>query len=1079
MKPMRYAHNDGHTDLCYDDSGRYILTCGTDGDVRIWDGIDDDDAVSHRVGDRAFAIAFKNERFFTATDANSVQACKFPDGMPDGLVTRFTAPINHMVFNAAGSVMVAGSSDFTVKVVEVENSRHKVYRGHKAPVLSIALDPKEQLVASSSCDGTVQVWSVDDQAEVKTLPLLDKCSDVSLAKSLCRMCWSPNGEFVFVPVGKGIHMFARENWELVDKIVHDDIPGTINVLSLSPDGHHIAAGCIDGVIAVVDWQKRKVVKKHRHERGLTITSLAWNPSNKHHVAFCDGEGQLGLLEVLQASSQGDSGEPASGMEGVFDDDDDMLIQASSKVMGEIDDDDTDSIDLGAIKKSMMPLIMGDDDSNASGSVTGATGEETEGAAPPRPVAPIVVEGFKPTPLQKAFQSGSTPLHLSSRFMKWNSIGIIRQYNTDDESSIDIEFHDTATHHAMHITNTSDFTMADLSAHAVVLATASDEECNSKLTCMHFGSWDSAKEWSVIMPEGETVQAVTAGEGWIAAATSSRMVRIFTVAGVQRSTFTLPGPVVCLTAHRQHLMAVYHAGMGLPGDQNLACRMLNVKGQKRASEETRLPLSPKSILSWAGFSAEGTPFTMDSEGVVRMLNTCLANTWTQVANTCDQVKGKSDHYWIVGVNENPQQLRCIPCKGSRYPATLPRPAVTVLPFCVSLCEPDSEKSQYEEQYMRSVVFAQHLSRLAAEGVELDEATQRNMQRPAQEALMKLFALSVRSEREFRAMEVCELMPDEQTLQLSIKYATRQRHLHLAQRISQLAQQRAQEEQQEEEEEEEEDFRDYLQASHNSTETEWAAESGQGTRKKAVRQEEEEEMEEGEEEERKPSGPMLNMKAKEKLVKQPSFGRANPFKVASQEKEVGSTKGTQVFDVMKKTKERAPVISPLPITLKQTKGGQRKITVKGKQAQQPKLAFGSGSDMTPSSKDTVADTQDEEQSENEPVKKPVSAFELWLSESQGDLEEEHPDLGEEELSRAAAEKFRALPREERQVWLQKAKSQPQADDGASDKKRKHSEEKDDEVPPKTQKKAPASPPKKPLSQNTNSKSKLAAFAFSTKP
>ena len=37
-------------------------------------------------------------------------------------------------------------SDFTVKVVDVESSSHKVYRGHKAPVLSVALDPKEQFV---------------------------------------------------------------------------------------------------------------------------------------------------------------------------------------------------------------------------------------------------------------------------------------------------------------------------------------------------------------------------------------------------------------------------------------------------------------------------------------------------------------------------------------------------------------------------------------------------------------------------------------------------------------------------------------------------------------------------------------------------------------------------------------------------------------------------------------------------------------------------------------------------------------------------------------------------------------------
>jgi hypothetical protein len=30
-----------------------MLTCGQDGDVRVWEGIDDDDAVSHKVGDRA------------------------------------------------------------------------------------------------------------------------------------------------------------------------------------------------------------------------------------------------------------------------------------------------------------------------------------------------------------------------------------------------------------------------------------------------------------------------------------------------------------------------------------------------------------------------------------------------------------------------------------------------------------------------------------------------------------------------------------------------------------------------------------------------------------------------------------------------------------------------------------------------------------------------------------------------------------------------------------------------------------------------------------------------------------------
>lgn len=53
---------------------------------------------------------------------------------------------------------------------------------------------------------------------------------------------------------------------------------------------------------------------------------------------------------------------------------------------------------------------------------------------------------------------------------WNSVGIIRQYNNEEENSIDVEFHDTSVHHAIHIPNTSNYTMADLSSEAVLLAT---------------------------------------------------------------------------------------------------------------------------------------------------------------------------------------------------------------------------------------------------------------------------------------------------------------------------------------------------------------------------------------------------------------------------------------------------------------------------------------------------------------------------------------------------------------------------------------------------------------------------------
>lgn len=39
-------------------------------------------------------------------------------------------------------------------------------------------------------------------------------------------------------------------------------------------------------------------------------------------------------------------------------------------------------------------------------------------------------------------------------------------------------------------------------------------------------------------------------------------------------------------------------------------------------------------------------------------------------------------------------RCIPCKGARFPPTLPRPAVAILSFKLPYCQVTTEKGQME-------------------------------------------------------------------------------------------------------------------------------------------------------------------------------------------------------------------------------------------------------------------------------------------------------------------------------------------------------------------------------------------------
>lgn len=52
---------------------------------------------------------------------------------------------------------------------------------------------------------------------------------------------------------------------------------------------------------------------------------------------------------------------------------------------------------------------------------------------------------------------------------------MRGYDDEQDNAIDIEFHDTAVHHAMHLTNSLGHTIAGLSQEAVLLACPGTDE----------------------------------------------------------------------------------------------------------------------------------------------------------------------------------------------------------------------------------------------------------------------------------------------------------------------------------------------------------------------------------------------------------------------------------------------------------------------------------------------------------------------------------------------------------------------------------------------------------------------------
>merc|ERR1711874_760828 len=106
--------------------------------------------------------------------------------------------------------------------------------------------------------------------------------------------------------------------------------------------------------------------------------------------------------------------------------------------------------------------------------------------------------------------------------------------------------------------------------------------------------------------------------------------------------------------------------------------------------------------------------------------------------------------MVGASLQEFTARCILVKGSRYPSTLPRPVITELTLKFPLTGVENEKYTNEQSYWKT----------------------------------KIVSHAVQLEHEIRAMDVCKLMSSN-TLQIAIKYASKNGKIQLANKISKMA------------------------------------------------------------------------------------------------------------------------------------------------------------------------------------------------------------------------------------------------------------------------------------------------------
>ena len=170
-----------------------------------------------------------------------------------------------------------------------------------------------------------------------------------------------------------------------------------------------------------------------------------------------------------------------------------------------------------------------------------------------------------------------------------------------------------------------------------------------------------------------------------------------------------------------------------GEQSLGYALIVIDrkspiGYEWLASPQGLPLGPECDLSWAGLSDEGTLSTMDSSGLLQVQ--VRPGMWMPLLDTRQNVKGKSDHYFLIGLSELESCVRCVLCKGARYPPTLPRPNMVLLDVKLPLCDAANEKTQLEESLIQSSMQ-----------IQLSDGLDDKAERLTRESLMKMFAVSL--------------------------------------------------------------------------------------------------------------------------------------------------------------------------------------------------------------------------------------------------------------------------------------------------------------------------------------------------
>lgn len=268
--------------------GRFVLTAGDDGAVRVWhaeDGKLAGTVASQGAPVLSLAVSPKGDAFVAGSADKSARLFALPGEALKATLGGHLGPVNSVAFSADGSRLLTAGSEGGVKVWDASTGQGVIAFGHTAPnngaiqPINKAVFTADGTVVSASADKTLKSWSYEGAWSEMT-PLgphtfrvlaLDFNPDGTL---LAAGGGEPSrsGEIRLWEVGKGMPVRTLDG-------LHSD---TVFGLRFSPDGSKLASAGADKfmkVTRVSDGKEVRSFEGHTHH----VQAVDWKSDGKQLV----------------------------------------------------------------------------------------------------------------------------------------------------------------------------------------------------------------------------------------------------------------------------------------------------------------------------------------------------------------------------------------------------------------------------------------------------------------------------------------------------------------------------------------------------------------------------------------------------------------------------------------------------------------------------------------------------------------------------------------------------------------------------------------------------------------------------